>query len=45
MQCAVYVMDLLTGQVTYFLVFESGGSELFDAQVLARIRGPALVGF
>ena len=45
MQCAVHVMDLLTGQITDFLVFESGCSELFDAQVLARIRGPALVGF
>ena len=44
-KCGVYAVDLESGQVAGFLVFEAGCAELFDIQVLPGMRWPAIVGF
>lgn len=44
-QCAIYAIDLQTGQIAGFLQFTKGCAELFDIQVLAGKRFPTVVGF
>lgn len=42
-ECAVYVIDLRTGQTVAFLRFEGDVREIFDVQVLPGIRYPELL--
>jgi len=42
-ECAVYVVDLRSGQVAAFLRFEGDVREIFDVQVLHGIRYPELL--
>tara|TARA_R110002072_G_scaffold217365_2_gene375041 strand:- start:77745 stop:78863 length:1119 start_codon:yes stop_codon:yes gene_type:complete len=44
-KCGVCVVDLQTGQLTAFLWFEAGCSELFDIQTLPGLRFPSVIGF
>ena len=44
-KCGVYAVDLESGQVAGFLVFEAGCTEIFDIQVLPGLRWPTIVGF
>jgi uncharacterized protein (TIGR03032 family) len=45
LQCGVSVIDWTTGQTVGFLQFQAGVEEIFDVQVLASVRFPAVVGF
>lgn len=42
-RCGVWVVDTVTGRVAGFLRFEGAVREIFDVQVLPRIRYPELV--
>lgn len=44
LQCAVYAVDIETGDVAGYMLFESGSEELFDVQVLAGMRWPSIIG-
>jgi len=44
-KCGVCAVDLGTGQVTAFLYFEGGCTELFDLSVLPGLRWPGVIGF
>ncbi|MFK8111729.1 MAG: TIGR03032 family protein [Rubripirellula sp.] len=44
MRCGVVVVDLLAGRSVAYLEFETGVEELFDVQVLADVKHPALRG-
>ncbi|HLJ97930.1 MAG TPA: TIGR03032 family protein [Gemmataceae bacterium] len=45
LKCGVWVLDNRSGQVVEFLEFEKGVEEIFDVQILAGVRFPAVVGF
>jgi uncharacterized protein (TIGR03032 family) len=45
LQCAVWAIDLHTGQPVGFFKFESGCTELFDIQVVSTSRSPNILGF
>ncbi|WP_017305126.1 TIGR03032 family protein [Spirulina subsalsa] len=45
LQCAVWVVDIVTGKAVASLKFVSGCTELFDVQVLPNIPYPTVVGF
>jgi uncharacterized protein (TIGR03032 family) len=44
-KCGVCAVELDSGKVAAFLYFEAGCTELFDIQVLPRLRWPTVVGF
>ena len=44
LSCGVWVIEIDTGRVAGFLKFESGVEEIFDVQVLAGVRSPAVIG-
>ena len=45
LQCAIWVVDIFTGEKVAFLRFQAGCTELFDIQVLPNCRQPTVVGF
>ena len=44
-KCGVWVVDTRTGQHVGFIEFEKTIDEVFDVQLLPRIRRPAVIGF
>ncbi len=44
-KCGVWCIDMLTGNTVGFLEFEQTVAEVFDVQLLYRIRNPAIIGF
>ncbi len=44
LECGLYAIDTQTARIAGFLRFESGCEEIFDVQILAGCRWPALVG-
>jgi len=45
LQCAIWVVDIQTGERVAFLRFQAGCTELFDLQLLLNCRQPTVVGF
>ncbi|MCB0324865.1 MAG: TIGR03032 family protein, partial [Bdellovibrionales bacterium] len=45
LKCAIYAVDITTGEIVGFIEFTKGIEELFDIQVLPGIRRPHLIGF
>ena len=45
LQCAIWVVDIFTGEKVAFLRFQAGCTELFDIQVLPNYRQPTVIGF
>lgn len=44
LKCGIAVVDLLSGQAVAYLQFLSGVDEIFDVQVLPRVRFPCISG-
>ncbi len=45
LECAIWVIDIQTGNSVGFIKFVSGCTELFDIQILENYRQPTAIGF